>query len=180
MQEDIAKLTPDQKKIVEALNHGALELTRVPADEMTAIQNLNSSVFEPLKKLSTLQDVATLRAGGQSLVDAAAKTQSGYDQERTELEQDLVRAGLAEPLAAHVSDKFIERANGRIAARTEAVAKLGQTTKDLADFLEKNKSKWKRQNQAFAFNSKTASSEFSARQQNLQTAVTELNEHLNP
>ena len=75
MQEDIAKLTPDQKKIVEALNHGALELTRVPADEMTAIQNLNSSVFEPLKKLSTLQDVATLRAGGQSLLDAAAKNQ---------------------------------------------------------------------------------------------------------
>ena len=79
-----------------------------------------------------------------------------------------------------MSDKFIERAKARTAARTEAVAKIGQTTKDLADFLEKNKSKWKRQNQAFAFNSKTASSEFSARQQKLQTAVTELNEHLNP
>jgi hypothetical protein len=180
MQEDDAKLAPDQKKIVEALNHGALELTRVPADEMTAIQNLNSSVFDPLKKMSTLKDVASLKAGGQSLVDAAAKTNSGYDQERAELEQDLVRAGLTEPLAGQVSEKFIERAKARSAARTEAVAKLGQTTKDLADFLEQTKSKWKRQNQAFAFTSKTASSEFTTRQQKLQAAVQDLNEHLNP
>jgi hypothetical protein len=102
MQEDDAKRTPDQKKIVESLNHGALELTRVPADELTAIQNLSSSVFDPLKKMSTLKDVTTLKAGGQSLLDAAAKTNSGYDQERAELEQDLVRAGLAEPLAGQV------------------------------------------------------------------------------
>jgi hypothetical protein len=102
MQEDDAKRTPDQKKIVESLNHGALELTRVPADELTAIQNLSSSLFDPLKKMSTLKDVTTLKAGGQSLLDAAAKTNSGYDQERAELEQDLVRAGLAEPLAGQV------------------------------------------------------------------------------
>jgi hypothetical protein len=180
IQEDDAKLTDDEKKIVEALNHGALELTRVPADEATAIQNLSDSVFEPLKKMSTLKDVATLRVGGQSLLDAAAKTKSGYDQELAELEQDLVRSGLTEPLAGQVSEKFIERAKARTAARTEAVANLGQTTKDLADFLEQNKSKWKRQNQAFAFSSKTASSEFTARQQKLQTAVQEVNEHLNP